>query len=101
MNETPLEIGDNILHVRYSRGAKSLEILLEKCRLDVQEGRPFLVGIWLRSDPTCWNAGLNVAIAWDCVSDYLIYDSLDEYRVRRKRYKDTHDENGKRLPKKK
>lgn len=99
MSTTPLDLSDKILHVRYSRGRKSLEIALENCRLEDQQGRTFLVGKWLRSDPQSWNAGLNVAIAWERVSDYLIYDSLEEYRVRRKRYKDTHDAKGKRLPK--
>ena len=101
MNSLLPDIGEKILHVRYTRGTKHLEILLEKCHLEVQEGRAFLVGTWLRSDETSWNAGLNVAVAWDCVSDYLIYNSLDEYQVRRKRYKDTHDDKGKRLPKRK
>ena len=99
MNSSAVDFGGKILHVRYIRRAKVLEILLENCILEVQQGRTFLVGTWLRSDAASWNAGLHVAIAWDCVSDYLIYDSLEEYRVRSKRYKDTHDEKGKRLPK--
>jgi hypothetical protein len=77
-----------------------MEILLEKCRVEMQVDRTFLVGKWLRSDATAWNAGLTVAIAFRSVSDYLIYDSLEEYQVRRKRYKDTHDAKGGRLPKK-
>jgi hypothetical protein len=99
MNSVPLDLTEKILHVRYIRRTKILEILLEKCSLKTQEGRVFLIGTWLRSDSTAWNAGLHVAIAWDCVTDYLIYDSLEEYRVRSKRYKDTHDDKGKRLPK--
>ena len=71
-----------------------MEILLEKCRLEPHEDRTFLVGEWLRSDQTAWNAGLTVAIALDRVSDYLMYESSEEYRVRRKRYADTHDEKG-------
>jgi len=72
---------------------------MENCRLEPHEDRTFLVGEWLRSDPTAWNAGLTVAIALDRVSDYLLYDSQDEYRVRRKRYADTHDgKSGKRRP---
>ena len=77
-----------------------MEILLEQCRLEMQQDRAFLVGKWLRSDASAWNAGLSVAIAFSSVNDYLLYDSLEEYRVRRKRYKDTHDAKGGRLPKK-
>jgi hypothetical protein len=65
--------------------------LLENCRLEVKADRAFLVGEWLRSDADAWNNGLVVAIAWDCVSDYLSYESRQEYRVRRQRYQDTHD----------
>lgn len=96
----PFEFTDKILHVRYARGRKLVEILLEQCRLEQQADRTFLVGKWLRSDNTSWNSGLSVAIAWDSVRDYLLYESLEEYRVRRKRYKDTHDDKGGRLPKK-
>ena len=39
---------------------------------------------------------LTVAVALDGISDYLMYESLEEYRVRRKRYADTHDEKGAR-----
>ena len=97
---TPFDFTDKILHVRYTRGRKMVEILLEQCRVEQQADRTFLVGKWLRSDSTSWNAGLSVAIAFRSVSDYLIYESLEEYRVRRKRYKDTHDAKGGRLPKK-
>jgi hypothetical protein len=92
MSTTPIEFGDKLLHVRYSRGTKLLDVLLQKCRLEMQGGRAFLLGQWLRSDRDAWNNGLAVAIAWDRVSDYLIYESEQEYRVRRKRYRDTHNE---------
>ena len=101
MNQPPaIDFGNKILHVRYSRGRKIVELLMEKCRLELQGDRTFLVGNWLRSDSTAWNAGLAVAVAWDSVRDYLIYESVEEYRVRRKRFKDTHDETGERLPRK-
>jgi hypothetical protein len=91
---SPLSFEDKILHVRYTRGRKTMEIVLENCRLEAHEDRTFLMGEWLRSDQTAWNAGLTVAIALDCVSDYLMYESAEEYLVRRKRYTDTHDEKG-------
>jgi hypothetical protein len=101
MNEPPtLDFGSKILHVRYSRGRKIVELLLEKCRLEQQGDRTFLLGNWLRTDQAAWNAGLEVAIAWDSVRDYLIYESVEEYRVRRNRFRDTHDETGGRLPRK-
>ena len=94
-----LSFEGRILHVRYTRGRKTIEIVLENCRLEPHNDRTFLVGEWLRSDQTSWNAGLTVAIALDRVSDYLMYDSSEEYRVRRKRYADTHDgKSGKRRP---
>jgi hypothetical protein len=100
MSATAIDFGDKVLHVRYSRGTKLLDVLLEKCRLDIQGGRAFLMGEWLRSDVDAWNNGLVVAIGWDCVSDYLVYESEQEYRVRRKRYRDTHDgQNAKRTKK--
>jgi hypothetical protein len=82
------------MHVRYARGRKITEVVLENCRLESHEDRTFLVGQWVRSDQTAWNAGLTVAIALDCISDYLMYESAEEYRVRRKRYDDTHNEEG-------
>lgn len=101
MNEpSAIDFDSKILHVRYSRGRKIVELLMEKCHLELQGDRTFLVGNWLRTDPAAWNAGLQVAISWDSVRDYLIYESVEEYRVRRKRFKDTHDEMGERLPRK-
>lgn len=48
-----------------------------------QAGRIFLVGT-IPNDvaPDEWMEGLSTAIAWDSVQDYVVFDSIDEYKKR-------------------
>jgi hypothetical protein len=49
--------------------------------------RLFLVGTVPQGCSTRgWLDGIAVAVAWDAVSDYLVFDSADDYRKRMKIY---------------
>lgn len=60
---------------------------IENPRFEMQAGRLFLVGTVPRGgSPRNWAAGIPVAVAWDQVQDYMIFDSAEDYRVRLKKY---------------
>jgi hypothetical protein len=52
-------------------------------RWEVQGGRLFLIGaVTLGSSTNEWCAGLPNAVAWDAVTDYLVFDSPEHYSKR-------------------
>jgi hypothetical protein len=56
-------------------------------RWETQGGRLFLIGTVPRGGSTHdWCEGVVSAVAWDQVSDYLVFDSVEDYRVRLKIY---------------
>ena len=60
---------------------------IEHARWETQGGRLFLVGTIPRGGSTRdWVEGVECAIAWDEVSDYLLFDSVEDYRARLKIY---------------
>jgi hypothetical protein len=64
---------------------------LERPNWQVQGGRLFLVGSVPRGGSTNdWCAGVHSAVAWDQVSDYLVFDSVEHYIERLKVYEQKH-----------
>jgi len=60
---------------------------LDRPRWVTQGGRLFLVGTVPRRGSTRdWCEGLASAVAWDQVTDYLVFDSADHYRERLRIY---------------
>lgn len=56
-------------------------------RWEKQGGRLFLVGTVPRGGSTNdWCEGVTGAVAWDLVSDYLVFDSVADYQARLKTY---------------
>ena len=54
---------------------------------EMQGGRLFLVGTVPCSGSTRdWCEGVKSAVAWDQVTDYLVFDSVDHYRERLRVY---------------
>ena len=54
---------------------------------EMQGGRLFLVGTVPRGGSTRdWCEGVVSAVAWDQVTDYLVFDSVDHYRERLRIY---------------
>lgn len=54
---------------------------------ELQCGRLFLVGTSPREASTRdWIAGSRYAVAWDSVLDYAVFDSVDEYLDRLRRF---------------
>ncbi len=52
-------------------------------RWEIQGGRLFLIGTQPKGGSTNdWCAGIEAAIAWDQVTDYLVFDSPEHYRKR-------------------
>ena len=45
-------------------------------------GRTFVVGKSLSPAKHPWSAGKEMGVAWDRVSDYLVFDSIDDYSHR-------------------
>jgi hypothetical protein len=60
---------------------------LEHPRWETQGGRLFLVGIVpLGGSANDWCSGIASAVAWDKVTDYLVFDSAAEYAERLRIY---------------
>jgi hypothetical protein len=56
---------------------------LEHPRWETQGGRLFLVGTVPRGASTNgWCDGIPGAVAWDQVTDYMVFDSAEHYRER-------------------
>jgi len=47
-----------------------------------QAGRLFVVGEIAPQVPPHWDDGLHSAIAWDQVSSYVVFDSLEDHQAR-------------------
>jgi hypothetical protein len=57
-------------------------------RLETQGGRLFLVGTVPRgASNRDWAEGAVRAVAWDQVTEYLVFDSIKDYRKRRSKFK--------------
>ena len=62
----------------------SYPAVLGECRFESQGGRVFLVGIrqpCSRHWPS-WTDGIRCCIAWDCIEEYLVFESLSDYHNR-------------------
>ncbi len=56
---------------------------MERARLESQADRVFLVGIVPRGGSSGdWSEGAACAVAWDAVTDYLVFDSVEHYQKR-------------------
>lgn len=63
--------------------------LIADPRFEQQGGRWFLVGNTPKEGSGCdWAAGVETAIAWDQVSAYRVFDSVDQYVERYARFLD-------------
>ena len=54
-------------------------VTLESPSLEVQAGRVFAVGNAVPSASHDWASGVRVSVAWDQVSQYLVFDTAEEY----------------------
>jgi len=60
---------------------------MESPSFESQGGRIFLVGIVPRGGSKGnWSEGAGCAIAWDCVTDYLVFDSAKQYWKRLEKF---------------
>src|SRR5690242_13374389 len=59
-------------------------VILEKAQFGTLAGRSFVIGSIPADDPDSWVRGLPAAVAWEYVGYYLIFNSYQEYRERRK-----------------
>jgi hypothetical protein len=56
---------------------------IDRPRWEIQGGRLFLVGTVPRGGSSRdWCEGVTSAVAWDEVTDYLVFDSVKHYRKR-------------------
>ncbi|OPZ28991.1 MAG: hypothetical protein BWZ02_01108 [Lentisphaerae bacterium ADurb.BinA184] len=56
---------------------------VEEPRFETQGGRLFVVGIVPKGATTSdWAAGVRCAVAWEAVTDYLIFESVADYSAR-------------------
>jgi hypothetical protein len=60
---------------------------MESPQFETQAGKWFVVGTVPRGGSTKdWSEGVVCAVAWDQVSDYLVFDSADDYAKRLGRF---------------
>jgi hypothetical protein len=85
MKNTLPDFTEKVVTVSFAGAGNSQAI--EYPRWETQGGKLFLVGTVPRGGSTYdWCHGLVAAVAWDQVSDYLVYDSPDDYQRRLKIY---------------
>lgn len=78
----------------FSRKVVSLGIVgneqsyaVESPHFEMQAGRLFLVGTVPPGGSTRdWSKGVESAVAWDQVTDYLVFDSVEDYQKRLRIY---------------
>jgi hypothetical protein len=55
-------------------------VVLQNAALEDQGGKVFIVGEFAEStSANDWAAGVQTAVAWDRVEQYLVFDSIEEY----------------------
>jgi len=66
----------------------SYSYLIQEATFEMQAGRLFLVGRASEEyDDEIWSRGKYVAIAWNQVEQYILFDSAEDYRAERQRWK--------------
>jgi hypothetical protein len=56
---------------------------IEEPRFETQGGRLFVVGVVPKGATTSdWAVGVRCAVAWEAVTDYLVFQSVDDYNRR-------------------
>lgn len=67
--------------------------MLEDATFDMQAGRLFVVGkVSKEYDDDVWARGSTACLAWDCVEQYLIFESAAHYHRERERYEAAKEE---------
>jgi hypothetical protein len=73
--------------VSLSVAGDSHSYAMERARFESQAGRVFLVGIVPRGGSNGdWSEGAGCAVAWDTVTDYLVFESVEHYQKRLAKY---------------
>jgi hypothetical protein len=58
-------------------------VLLVNARFDVQGGKPYIMGEFAEgASANDWVAGITTGIAWDCVEQYFLFHSMEDYMNR-------------------
>ena len=66
--------------VEVSIKGDSYAFAIDRPRFELQCGRLFLVGIVPHgTSQGDWSLGAGCAVAWDSVTDYLVFDSVEHY----------------------
>jgi hypothetical protein len=61
---------------------------IDSPRFAIQSGRLFLVGVVPHGGTSSnWSEGATCAVAWDKVTDYLVFESAKHYQKARERFK--------------
>jgi len=61
-------------------------IVLQNARMDAIGDRQFVVGEFAEgTTANDWAVGVVTAVAWDCVEQYMVFDSLEDYFARASR----------------
>jgi len=77
------DLGDKIVLVYMINRSPEESVLLCNARFEAQGGRVFLIGEFAEgASANDWVAGVTTALSWDCVEQYFIFDSLEEYMNR-------------------
>ncbi len=81
------------LVVFYMLDRANRSYMLEDASFEIQAGRLFVVGkVSNEYDDDVWAKGTTACIAWDCVEQYLVFDSAAQYHRERERYEAAKEE---------
>jgi hypothetical protein len=68
---------------------------MEQAHFESLGGRAFLVGIVPHGgSKSNWSKGAQCAVAWDSVTHYLVFDSVEHYRTALAKFKDYKKKHG-------
>ena len=76
-----------LFYLSYASSLTAEGLVLESATFQRYGDRLFVVGRAAHIPHSMWSAGVRAEVAWDCVSSYLVFDSLDDYINRVSSYK--------------
>jgi len=77
------ELSNKILLIYLSNRTSEETVVLENASFQIQGDKTFLVGrIAEGTTPNDWASGVNTAISWNSIEQYLVFDSLQDYMDR-------------------
>jgi hypothetical protein len=74
------DFSDKIVLVYLANRSDDHSIVIEHPTFEIQGGRVFIVGQFAEGTTSNdWASGVQTAVSWDAVEQYLVFDTIEEY----------------------